>query len=136
MIISDTTSVNTGRLNVIVVKLQKKMNEMGLDRMVRHVLEFYISSKTTKPSFDYKFVEEITKHYTELQPHIQQICSKLSSGSWAILKLRQYADLPTLKTVYFSLIYSHCNTASPRGDWPMQMHTVLLKNYTNVSSEI
>ena len=27
--------------------------------------------------------------------HIQQICSKLSSGSWAILKLRQYVDLLT-----------------------------------------
>ena len=30
MIISDTTSVNTGRLNGIVVKLQKKMSKMGL----------------------------------------------------------------------------------------------------------
>ena len=28
--------------------------------------------------------------------HIQQICSKLSSGSWTILKLRQYVDLLTL----------------------------------------
>ena len=41
------------------------------------------------------------------KPHIQRICSKLSSGSWAILKLRQYVDLLTLKTVYFSLIYLH-----------------------------
>ena len=41
------------------------------------------------------------------KPHIQQICSKLSSRLWAILKLRQYVDLLTLKTVYFSLIYSH-----------------------------
>ena len=41
------------------------------------------------------------------KPHIQQICSKLSSGSWAILELRQYVDPLTLKTVYFSLIYSH-----------------------------
>ena len=29
------------------------------------------------------------------KPHIQQICSKLFSGSWAILKLRQYVDLLT-----------------------------------------
>ena len=41
------------------------------------------------------------------KPHVPQICSKLSSGSWALLKLRQYVDLLTLKTVYFSLIYSH-----------------------------
>ena len=39
--------------------------------------------------------------------HIPQICSKLSSGSWALLKLRQYVDLLTLKTVYFFLIYLH-----------------------------
>ena len=30
------------------------------------------------------------------KPHIQPICSKLSSGSWAILNLRQYVDLLTL----------------------------------------
>ena len=41
------------------------------------------------------------------KPHIQQICSKLSSGSWARLKSIQYVDLLTLKTVYFSFIYSH-----------------------------
>ena len=29
------------------------------------------------------------------KPHIQEICSKLSSGSRAILKLRQYVDLLT-----------------------------------------
>ena len=46
-------------------------------------------------------------YLTYWKPYIQQICSKLSSGSWAILKLRQYVDLLTLKTVYFSLIYSH-----------------------------
>ena len=27
------------------------------------------------------------------KPHIQQICFKLFSGSWATLKLRQYVDL-------------------------------------------
>ena len=38
-----------------------------LDRMVKHVLDFYICSKTTKSSLDFKFLEEITKHYIELQ---------------------------------------------------------------------
>ena len=41
------------------------------------------------------------------KPHIQQVCSKLSSGSRALLKLRNYVDLQTLKTVYYSLIYPH-----------------------------
>ena len=38
--------------------------------------------------------------------HIKHLCSKLS-GSWALLKLRNYVDIQMLKTVYYSLIYSH-----------------------------
>ena len=37
--------------------------------------------------------------------HIQHVCFKLSSGSWAQLKLRNYVDSTTLKTVYYALIY-------------------------------
>ena len=32
--------------------------------------------------------------------HIQYICNRLSSGSWAILKLKNYVGIDTLKTVY------------------------------------
>ena len=35
------------------------------------------------------------------------IWSKLSSDSWALLKLRNYVDIATLKTVYYALIYSY-----------------------------
>ena len=80
MIICDTTAVNTGRLNGIVVKLQRKMCEMGLekpqyircqhhilDRMVKHVLDFYVCSGSTKPSLSYEFVDEIIQKYEDLQ---------------------------------------------------------------------
>ena len=85
MIISDTTSVNTGRLNGIAVKLQKKMSEMGLekpqfigcqyhvlDRMVKNGLDFYISSKTTNQVWItnlWKKLQNITQNY---KIHIQQ----------------------------------------------------------------
>ena len=39
--------------------------------------------------------------------HIQHVCSELSNGSWALLKLRNYVDTTTLKTVYYALIYSY-----------------------------
>ena len=39
--------------------------------------------------------------------HIQHVCSKLSNGSWALLKLRNYVDNTTPKTVYYTLIYSY-----------------------------
>ena len=38
---------------------------------------------------------------------VQHVCSKLSNGSWALLKLRNYVDTTTLKTVYYALIYSY-----------------------------
>ena len=41
------------------------------------------------------------------KPHIQLICTKLSSGSWALTRLRNYVDISMLKTVYYSSIYSH-----------------------------
>ena len=39
--------------------------------------------------------------------YIQDVWSKLSNGSWALLKLRNYVDTKTLKTVYYALIYSY-----------------------------
>ena len=39
--------------------------------------------------------------------HINDVCAKLSSWLWAISKLMPCADLPTLKSIHFSLIYSH-----------------------------
>ena len=41
------------------------------------------------------------------KPHIKQLCTKLSRGSWAILKLRNYVYLLALKAVYYSFVYSH-----------------------------
>ena len=38
---------------------------------------------------------------------MQHVCFKLSNGSWALFKLRNYVDTTTLKTVYYALIYSY-----------------------------
>ena len=71
--------------------------------------------------------------------HINDVCSKLSSWSWAVLKLRPYADLQTLKSIYFSLMYSHlqycislwglahANTLNPLE----KMHKRIMRNMTN-----
>lgn len=80
MIICDTTAVNTGRSNGVVARIQRAMNGKGLDmpqyigcqhhildRILRHVLDFYISETTTKPSLNYKFVNELLENYDHLQ---------------------------------------------------------------------
>ena len=54
-----------------------------------------------------KYLEVIIDNKLNWKPHIQYLCSKLSSGSWALLKLRAYVNTSVLKIVYYSLIYSH-----------------------------
>ena len=39
--------------------------------------------------------------------HIMYLNAKLSKGAWALSKLRKYVNINTLKTIYYSLIYSH-----------------------------
>ena len=52
-----------------------------------------------------KYLGVILNDKFSWKSHIQHVCSKLSRGSWALLKLRNYVDTTTLKTVYYALIY-------------------------------
>ena len=70
---------------------------------------------------------------------IQYICTKFSKGSWALLKFRDYVNINSLKTVYYSLIYSHiqyCITtwgvASATALEPLEkMHKRVIRIITN-----
>ena len=64
----------------------------------KHVLEQVDQIKYLGVNFDEKLTWKI---------HIQYICNRLSSGSWALLKLRNNVGIDTLKAEYYSLIYSH-----------------------------
>ena len=76
----------------------------------KHVLEQVDQIKYLGVNFDEKLTWKI---------YIQYICNRLSSGSWALLNLRNYVGIDTLKAVYYSLIYSHLQT----GDiLPEDMH--------------
>jgi len=79
MIICDTTAVNTGRLNGVVVKIQNEMTRQGLyaaqyirchhhilDRILRHVLDYYKPTTSTKPSLNYEFVGDVINNYNNL----------------------------------------------------------------------
>ena len=55
--------------------------------------------------------------------HIQHVCSKLSSGSWALIKLMNYVYTTMLKTVYYALIYSYLQYCVSR--WGLALTTVL-----------
>jgi len=54
-----------------------------------------------------KYLGMIFNDKLSWKPHIQHVCSKVSNGSWALLKLRNYVGVNILKAVYHSLIYFH-----------------------------
>ena len=54
-----------------------------------------------------KYLGVIIDNKLKWKPHIQYLCSKLSSCSLALLKLGAYVNISLLKTVYYSPIYLH-----------------------------
>ena len=80
MIICDTTAVNTGRINGVIVKIQRKMRDRGcdipqyigcqhhiLDRILKHVLDNFLTKVTRNPTLGYEFIETIKDQYENLQ---------------------------------------------------------------------
>ena len=80
MIVADTTNVNTGRRNGIVIQLQrlfaqKKLEEpqfIGcqhhvLDRLLRLVMDDELGGNNTSPNIEYPFIPELVKNYEQLK---------------------------------------------------------------------
>jgi hypothetical protein len=80
MIVSDTTNVNTGKKNGVVVSLQKWCREFGfespvfigcqhhiLDRILRLVLDEIVGGQTRSPNINYPFVLQIIDDYDSLK---------------------------------------------------------------------
>ena len=75
-------------------------------RSARH-FDIRIGKTNIEQVNEIKYLGVIFNDKLSWKSHIQHVCSKLSSGSWALLKLRNYVDTTTLKTVYYALIYSY-----------------------------
>ena len=79
MTVADTTSVNTGKKNGMVVKLQQMFSEKGfdkplfiscqhhiLDRILRVVMDEELGGSTTSPNIEYPFVYQLMNSYEGL----------------------------------------------------------------------
>lgn len=80
MIVCDTTATNTGRLNGVVVRLQRKFQDHGvdkpiyigcqhhiLDRILKHVFDQLFGECSTSPDINYPFVTNILQNYEHLR---------------------------------------------------------------------
>src|SRR6185436_3778580 len=76
MIVCDTTAVNTGHRNGIIVRLNKEFERKGLSRLqyvgcqhhildliLRHLLDFCVPIPSQKPNINYDFVDKICSQY-------------------------------------------------------------------------
>ena len=93
-------SLNSTTTKYMLIKGSRKShtsNECNI-HIGKHKLEQVSEIKYLGIMFDNKLT---------WKPHIKQLCTKLSRGSWAILKLRNYVYLSALKAVYYSFVYSH-----------------------------
>ena len=61
-------------------------------------------------------------------PQVTKISNKISTGCWAIANLKKYADIQTLRMVYFALIYPHLNYGI--SCWGSAARYILNKVYT------
>lgn len=59
-------------------------------------------------------IKEVTKHLgvtidskLTWQPHVDQLCKKLSSGTYVIRRIKQVGGLDTAKVAYYALFESH-----------------------------
>jgi hypothetical protein len=82
MIVADTTSVNTGKKNGVVVRLQRMFVEKGLtpaqfiscqhhvlDRILRVTMDEELRANTKSPNIDYPFVSQLITEYEDLKTH-------------------------------------------------------------------
>ena len=98
MIVADTTSVNTGKKNGVVVILQRMFTEKRinkpqfiscqhhvLDRILRLVMDEELGSKTQSPNIEYPFVSQLLKEYEQLK-------TQFDNGTEVILETSGWRD--------------------------------------------
>jgi len=90
-------SINYNKTKYMVIS-NKRQTCKGQVKIGKHEIEQVAQITYLGVIFDNKLT---------WKPHMQHVCNKLSSGAWALLKPRNYVDINTLKTVYYSIIYSH-----------------------------
>ena len=106
-------------------------------RLARH-FDIRIGKTSMEQVNEIKYLCVIFNDRLFWKSHIQHVCSKLFSGFWALLRLRNYVDTTTLR-VYYSLICSYhqycvstCGLVSTTAMNPLiRMHKRIIRIITN-----
>ena len=145
---SDATSLN----NIINQELNKVSHWLHLNKLfinyskssylifnrtkLHHKFHITIDNKELQHNTSTKYLGVIIDDKLNWKPHITQLTSKLSRNCYALTKLKAYVDEPTLKTVYYGLIYPHIqycissygNTAASNLESIIKLHKRVIRN--------
>ena len=92
-------SINFAKTEYMIVTKKK------LDKYLN--FEIKINNHVISKKECIKYLGVLIDNNLDWKHHIKQVCQKVSSGAWAIARLRNYFNTCTLKSVYYSLIHSH-----------------------------
>ena len=95
------------KINKLTINYDKTKFMIITQKKKKTQSEVKIEKNTIEEVSQIKYLGVFFDEKLSWKKHIQYIYSKLSSGSWALLKLWNYVDISTLKIAYYSLIYFH-----------------------------
>ena len=102
-LISNKLTLNIIKSNYMIISKQKiPENDFILK----------LNGKNLKRCQQYKYLGLIVDQSLSWKPHIQGLCDKLGRMSGVFAKLRHCANISTVKSVYYALVYSrlqYCN---------------------------
>jgi len=92
-------SINYNKTKFMIISFKQTLHNVKIS-IGKHKIEDVSEMEYLGITFDNKL---------SWKPHIQHTCTKLASGTWALLNIRNYVDISTLK-LYITVLYIHISS--------------------------
>lgn len=96
-LLSNKLKLNTQKTNYMLVHRQKTPQKISIE----------INSTKIEEKEQVNYLGVIIDNHLTWKPQIKSVKSKISKCTWALTKLRPYANVDTLKLVYYALAHPH-----------------------------
>ena len=71
-----------------------------------------MNGKKLYPSSYVKYLGVLIDEHLKFKQHINSLCTKLRRANGMLAKIRHYVDPTTLKSIYYSILFSHLSYCS------------------------
>ena len=98
---------NWMKTNKICINYGKTVFMIVTNKTLNTKFQIQIDNSNIEEVKSAKYLGVIIDNKLNWKNQIDSVTKKLSTGCWAIAKLRPFVNLKTLKTIYYTLIYPH-----------------------------